>query len=208
MDAVTFLRLGKVFSSVITGNLALLGVAAGQRQAGLAVNGGLALAGYACGVMVGGAVAGVPTRSQPVWPVRVTIALAVELTVLAAFSGGWLAAGGHPAGADRLALLPAGAAAMGVQSAAVRRLGQMSSTYLTSTLTGILTAIALRRPPSEWQRSTGVLIAIVIGAVLGALAATRAPSVVPVAVLTPLAAVLTCSLPAASRPKKLYRFTI
>jgi uncharacterized membrane protein YoaK (UPF0700 family) len=30
LDAVTFVRLGKVFSSVITGNLALLGIAAGQ----------------------------------------------------------------------------------------------------------------------------------------------------------------------------------
>lgn len=47
LDAVTFLRLGKVFSSVITGNLALLGVAAGQHDATLALNGGLALAGYA-----------------------------------------------------------------------------------------------------------------------------------------------------------------
>lgn len=202
MDAVTFLRLGNVFSSVITGNLALLGVAAGQHQGGLAVNGGLALAGYACGVMIGGAVARVPTQSQPVWPVRVTIALAVELALVAAFSGGWLAAAGHPAGAGRLALLPTGGAAMGVQSAAVRRLGEMSSTYLTSTLTGILTAIAIRRWPSEWQRSTGVLITIIIGAALGALAATRAPSLVPVAVLTPLAAVLTCSLPAVSRAAK------
>jgi len=43
LDAVTFLRLGKVFSSVITGNLALLGVAAGQLDAALALNAGLAL---------------------------------------------------------------------------------------------------------------------------------------------------------------------
>ena len=40
---MTFLRLGKVFSSVITGNLALLGVAAGQLDAALALNAGLAL---------------------------------------------------------------------------------------------------------------------------------------------------------------------
>jgi uncharacterized membrane protein YoaK (UPF0700 family) len=39
---VTYLRLGKVFSSVITGNLALLGVAAGQQNLSLAENGGLA----------------------------------------------------------------------------------------------------------------------------------------------------------------------
>lgn len=83
-----------------------------------------------------------------------------------------------------------------MQSTAVRRLGQMSTTYLTSTLTGILEALAIRRWPSQWQRSTGVLLAAVTGAVLGGLAALLAPSTVPAAVLVPLAAVVVCSLPA------------
>ena len=47
------------------------------------------------------------------------------------------------------------------------------------------------------ERSADVLIAIVIGAALGALAATRAPPRVPAAVLISLAAVLACSLPVA-----------
>jgi uncharacterized membrane protein YoaK (UPF0700 family) len=141
VDTVTFLRLGKVFSSAITGNLALLGVAAGQHDATLARNAGLALAGY----VAGAALAGTPDLDQPVWPVQVTRTLAVEFGVLAAFSGEWLAIVGHPAGASRLALLLLAAAAMGLQSTAVRRLGQMSTTYLTSTLTGIISAIALRR---------------------------------------------------------------
>jgi uncharacterized membrane protein YoaK (UPF0700 family) len=197
MDAVTYLRLGKVFSSVITRNLALLGVAAGQHHAGLAINGGVVLAGYGCGVLVGGDFARTPARGQPVWPARVTLALATELVLLAAFASGWLASAAHPAGDGRLVLLATGAAAMGVQSTAVRRLGQMSTTYLTSTLTGILTALVIRRWPSEWQRSTGVLIAIVVGAALGALSVTQAPFLVPVPILTPLAAVLACSLPSA-----------
>jgi uncharacterized membrane protein YoaK (UPF0700 family) len=197
VDAVTFLRLGKVFSSVITGNLALLGVAAGQHQAALAVNGGVALAGYGCGVLAGGAVARTPSRGQPVWHIRVTATLSIELVLLAVFSAGWLVAAGRPAGPGRLALLVITAAAMGMQSTAVRRLGQMSSTYLTSTLTGILTALAIRRWPEDWQRSTGALIAIVAGATLGALTAIWAPVWVPAAVLIPLAAVLACSLPAA-----------
>ena len=67
--------------------------------------------------------------------------LAAELVVLAGFSAGWLASDGHPAGSAHLTLL-AVAAAMGMQSTAVRHLGQMSSTYLTSTLTGILEALA------------------------------------------------------------------
>jgi uncharacterized membrane protein YoaK (UPF0700 family) len=197
VDAMSYLRLGKVFSSVITGNLALLGVSAGQRNTGLAVNAGLALAGYGLGVLAGGALAGIPEKGQPTWPRRATVTLAAELLVLAGFSGGWLAAGGHPSGGPRLALLAAAAAAMGMQAVAVRRLGPMSTTYLTSTLTGVLQALAIRRWPSDWQRSTGVLLAFVIGAVLGGLAALLAPAAVPAAALVPLAAVVTSSLPAA-----------
>lgn len=204
-DAVTYLRLGKVFSSVITGNLALLGVAAGQHNLSLAENGGLALAGYGLGVLTGGAVAGIPAGRQPVWPRRVTVALAAELLVLAGFSGGWLAAAGHPSGGGRLALLAVAGGAMGMQSTAVRRLGQMSSTYLTSTLTGLLHALAALRWPSEWQRSTGVLAAFVAGAAAGASAALLAPSWVPAAVLVPLTAVVVCSLPAVARPARALR---
>lgn len=199
VNAVTYLRLGKVFSSVITGNLALLGVSAGQRNAGLALNGGLALAGYGVGVLVGGALAGTPDKGQPTWPWQATVTLAAELLVLAGFSGGWLAAGGHPSGDSRLALPAVAATGMGMQSTAVRRLGPMSTTYLTSTLTGVLQALAILRWPSEWQRSTGVLLAFVIGAVLGGLAVFDAPSAVPAAVLVPLAVVVACSVPAARR---------
>jgi uncharacterized membrane protein YoaK (UPF0700 family) len=198
VDAASYLRLGKVFSSVSTGNLALLGISAGQRNAGLAVNAGLALAGYGLGVLVGGALAGTPEKDQPTWPRSVTVTLAAELLLLAAFSGGWLAADGHPSGGPRLALLGAAAAGMGMQAAAVRRLGPMSTTYLTSTLTGLLEALAIRRWPSEWQRSTGVLAAFAAGAVLGGLAALQAPAAVPAAVLVPLTAVVACSLPAAA----------
>ena len=42
--------------------------------------------------------------------------------------------------------------------------------------------------PSEWQRSVGGLVALVVGAVLGALAATQSPSWVLAAVVIPEAA--------------------
>ncbi|HVT68249.1 MAG TPA: YoaK family protein [Trebonia sp.] len=193
VDAVTYLRLGRVFGSVITGNLALLGVAAGLREGSQAVSGGVALAGYALGVLAGSAVAGPKADEQPVWPARATLALGVELLVLAGFSGGWLAAAGTPSGTMRLVLLAVAAGAMGVQSAAVRLLGQMSSTYLTSTLTGVLEALAHLRVPKEWQRSAGVLVALVAGAALGAAAAMDSVSLAPVAILVPLAAVILCA---------------
>jgi uncharacterized membrane protein YoaK (UPF0700 family) len=192
VNAVTFLRLGKVFASVMTGNLALFGVAAAQSNGELAINGGLALAGYGVGVLGGAALARTPRDGQPTWPRQVTVTLALELLVLAGFSGGWLAAGGHPSGGWQLALLVVVSAAMGMQATAVRRLGQMSSTYLTSTVTALLEALAMRRWPSEWQRSSGAVCALVIGAMCGGLAALQAPAVVPAAVMVPLAVVLAC----------------
>jgi uncharacterized membrane protein YoaK (UPF0700 family) len=190
LDAVTFLRLGHVFSSVITGNVVLLGVAATQGDGASARNAGLALAGYAAGALACGLIVGTQARGQPAWPRRVTAALAAELVVLLAFSGAWLAAGAHPAGAARLVLLALGAAAMGMQSTAVRRLGSMSSTYMTSTLTGLLAGIATRSPPAGWPRSTGAILAIAAGAALGALAAIWAPWWVPAAIGVPEAAVV------------------
>jgi uncharacterized membrane protein YoaK (UPF0700 family) len=194
LDAVCFLRLGRVFSSVITGNLALIGIAAGERNGGLAANGGLALAGYAAGVVLGTPFAGIAERGQPAWPRRVTVTLAIELGILVVFSAGWLISGSDRGAATRMVLLVLAATAMGVQTAAVRRLGQMSTTYLTSTLTGLFAALAIRRMPEDWQRSLGVIVALVVGAIFGSLAATQSPSWVPVAVLVPQVCVLLASL--------------
>jgi len=83
-----------------------------------------------------------------------------------------------------------------MRSTAIRRLGPMSTTYLTSTLTGLLTALAISRWPAEWQRSVGVLIAIVVGAGLGAVTAMLSPLWVPAAVVVPLAAVVVFKLAA------------
>jgi uncharacterized membrane protein YoaK (UPF0700 family) len=197
LDAVCFLRLGKVFSSVITGNLALLGIAVGEKNGGLAANGGLTLAGYAAGVVLGTLFAGTAERGQPVWPRRVSVTLAVELGILVVFSAGWLVWSSHRGTATRMVLLVLAAAAMGVQTAAVRRLGQMSTTYLTSTLTGLFAALATWRMPDEWQRSVGVIVALVVGAIFGSLTATLAPSWLPAAVLVPQVCVLLGSLAAA-----------
>lgn len=193
VDAVTFVRLGSVFSSVITGNLALLGLAVGERHGALAVNGGLALVAYAAGVLAGGALAGPIEGGQPVWPRRATMTMAAELVVLAGFSAGWLLTGGHPADGVRMTLLALTAAAMGMQGAAVRLLGQMSSTYLTSTLIGIFQTLAVRRVPQDWHRSTGVLVVFMAGAALGVAGGAVSPVLVPMVVMLPLAVVVLCA---------------
>jgi uncharacterized membrane protein YoaK (UPF0700 family) len=194
VDAATFLKLGNIFSSVVTGNLVLLGIAAGGQAGALAVSGGLALGGYATGVLLGGVVAGTAQEDQPVWPAPVSFALGAELTVLAGLTAGWLLTAERPDAEARLILLGLATVSMGIQTAAVRRLGQMSSTYLTSTLAGLVTALAVRRRPPDWQRSTATLLSIITGATLGALTVTWGPAWLPVVIIIPLAFVILASV--------------
>jgi uncharacterized membrane protein YoaK (UPF0700 family) len=186
-DATAFERLGHAFASVITGNLILLGISAVSRGGSSAQFAGCALAGYVIGVFLAAA-RGEP--SERVWPLGATVALGLDLALLVVFAVGWEIVGGHPGRLMQLILLTTAAGAMGVQSAAVRRLGQVSTTYLTSTLTGLVESLAIRR----WSQSHARGLAIIAAAVAGAAGATAlilyARTWLPALQLLPLAAVL------------------
>jgi uncharacterized membrane protein YoaK (UPF0700 family) len=199
VNAVSFLALGKVFSSVITGNLVLLGVAATTHSAPEALHAGLGIAGYAAGVLVAAPLAARRSERAGTWPASVTATLAAELVVLTGFCIGWELSGGSPQDGGQVALLIVAAAAMGMQSAAVRQLGQMSSTYLTSTLLGVLAGLATRTRPEGLGRSVGALAAVVVGALAGGILARSAHAWVPVAVLLPLGVVVARSLAVSRR---------
>jgi len=195
VDASCFLHLGNVFSSVITGNLVLLGVAAATTSSSLAIHSGTALAGYSVGVLIGAPIATRRASGGETWPLSVTVTLAAEFCVLAGFSAGWELTGGNPGTtAARLLLIAALAIAMGIQSAAVRELGGMSTTYLTGTLTAVISELATRDRHPGLARSLGVIAAIVSGAVAGGLVAERAPAWLPAVILTPLAVVVIVSI--------------
>jgi len=194
VDASCFLHLGNVFSSVITGNLVLLGVSAATQSASLAIHSGVALAGYSAGVLVGAPIATRRARGGETWPLSVSVTLVAEFCVLAAFSVGWELTGGHPGSMAQVLLIAALAVAMGIQSAAVRQLGGMSTTYLTGTLTAVVTELVTRDRGPGFARSVGVLAAIVSGAVVGGLVAEHAPAWLPAAIMTPLAVVVIASI--------------
>lgn len=199
VDASSFTGLGNVFASVITGNLILLGVAAGTGMGKLALRAGVALGGYSIGVLVGAPVAAqTPAHpkypSGPAWPSSVTVTLVAELCVLAAFSAGWEVSGGHPDTVLKQVLIAVLAIAMGMQAAAVRRLGQMSTTYLTSTLTGVLAGLVTSTKMEGLRRSVGVLIAIVVAAIPAAILAQHAPRWLPLLILAPLTFVIVASV--------------
>jgi uncharacterized membrane protein YoaK (UPF0700 family) len=194
VDASCFLHLGNVFSSVITGNLVLLGVAAATTSSSLAIHAGTALAGYSVGVLIGAPIATRRTSEGETWPLSVTVTLVTEFCVLAGFSAGWELTGGSPGSTARLLLIAALAVAMGIQSAAVRGLGGMSTTYLTGTLTAVIAELATRDRTPGFVRSLGVLTAVVSGAVAGGFVAVHAPAWLPLVILTPLAVVVIASI--------------
>jgi uncharacterized membrane protein YoaK (UPF0700 family) len=206
VDATSFLALGHVFSSVVTGTMVLLGIAAGTHDPGLALNCALALASYMAGVVVGAPLAvrragrwleGWPirrahraTKHHEIWPSWLTVALALEFCVLAAFCLGWELAGGRPSSVAQRLLLVFVGVAMGIQGATIRQLGEISTTYLTGTLTGLVTGLATGRRPNGLGRSLGIFVALVIGAVLAALIRTYQPVLLPIVVLVPIALVI------------------
>jgi uncharacterized membrane protein YoaK (UPF0700 family) len=206
LDAACFMHLGHVFSSVITGTLVLTGIAAGTGDAALAASCGVALAAYIAGVVAGAPIAArragrwlegwPPSRvhrtaaHREIWPSWLTVALGAEFCVLAAFCAGWELTGGRPSRpAQLLLLIPAGMA-MGIQSSSVRQLGEISTTYLTGTLTGVIASLVNGRVPDGLGRSLGIFTAVVAGALGSALISTYLPAVLPVLMLTPLALVV------------------
>ena len=91
--------------------------------------------------------------------------------------------------AQRL-LLAAVGVAMGIQGATVRQLGEISTTYLTGTLTGVVSALATGRTPDGLRRSLGIFVALAIGAILSALITVYQPALLPILVLAPIALVI------------------
>lgn len=134
LDAVGYLTLG-IFTANMTGSTVLLGIFAGHGLWRAAARVALALACF----VVGAAAASVLTRRLG----RLGGVLAVEAALLAAALAAWAGLLGRPQGLvpepGAFALIAALCAAMGIQSAAVRRVGEqrLSTTYVTGTLTSL-----------------------------------------------------------------------
>jgi uncharacterized membrane protein YoaK (UPF0700 family) len=209
-DVASFTRLGDVFTSVMTGNIVLLGLSLAERSVSLASHTVVSIGGYIAGVAGGTWVShGFKVRSggRPadeegdqarvsVLPGHVSWALFAELVLLAGFTAGWEVTGSRPAGWAQFVLLAVLAAAMGVQSSAVNEMGlaAVSTTFLTGTLTGLVSSLV--RPGQDTPhgpRRFGVLIGLAAGAGLCGLLLTTAAAAVPVLPLAALIAALVLS---------------
>jgi uncharacterized membrane protein YoaK (UPF0700 family) len=178
VDAACYLGLGRVFTANMTGNVVLLafGAAGAQGLPVLAptVSLGVFLVGAAAGGrlaagLVGPAGAKAPEPARRRW---VTIALLLEL-LLVAVAG--VVAVGLPVGgggARRYVVIGLLAAALGLQNATVRRLAvaDVTTTVLTLTLTGLAADswLAGGRSPRAGRRVAAVGL-MAAGALAGAL---------------------------------------
>jgi uncharacterized membrane protein YoaK (UPF0700 family) len=190
VDAVVFLRLD-VFTAVMTGNLVLLGLAIGQGAFRNALRSLVALVAYAGGVVAAARLVGA-TPHDSVWPAHVTRALAIELGLHVVFLAGWVVTDARPDGALAAALIAVSGVAMGIQAATARTLApNMSTTYVTGTLTAFLSELsAVGALGPDARRRVAIVVALLLGAVSGALVLVAAPVLAPALAVLVIGAVV------------------
>jgi uncharacterized membrane protein YoaK (UPF0700 family) len=190
-DAISFTRLGNVFASVMTGNMVLLGVSAGRRDATLAAHAGISFAAYIAGSALGARLCG-HQPSMPQWRNRARAALSVELALFVGVTIGWELSAAHPRETLQLGLLPIAVTAMAVQASLARSMPEQtpSTTYMTGTLTAAVSALMAGSPLRAQQRRIGAVLGLIAGAGLAAILVEEAPRTAPLLVLALLATAL------------------
>ena len=176
VDAVSYLALGRVFVANMTGNIVFLGFAwAGERSLS-AVASLTALAAFLVGAFAGGRLAarrgGHRGRHLAAGSAITLVLLAVALVVAVLIPQPY---GG--VGVGKYALLVLLAVAMGVQNATARSLGvpDATTTVLTMTLTGLVADVQLPEGANpRMGRRIGSVLAMLLGAGVGAVLVLRA----------------------------------
>lgn len=196
VDAISFLGLGRVFTANMTGNIVLLGLAAGRASGSEVVRSAVSLVAFAVGAFVASRVIA-PGAKRDSWSREMTVALSVGVLAQMVFVAGWQAASGRPGEAGEAVLVGVSALAMGVQSGAVRALGVpgVTTTYVTGTLTGLVGGLASAvGAPAERVRRVGVLVALLAGAAGGGLLVVGVRTLAPVLPLLVTAGVVVTAI--------------
>jgi uncharacterized membrane protein YoaK (UPF0700 family) len=183
LDVTAFLRLGGVFASVMTSNLIFVSVAVVKTEATFGTRCAVAILSYVVGVAIGSAIAPPSKNENRLGSRPLSLLLTGELAILVGYAIWWMVVGGHPKGWTQPVLLGLIACAMGGQSAAARQLGNpdASTTYLTGTLTGLVSSLAGRHRPDP--EAVTVIVALVAGAAAGVGLLEAAPITIPLLAL-------------------------
>lgn len=172
VDASSVLGLGKVFTANMTGNVVFLGFAAagvpGFRAAPLLV----AIASFLVGALVAGRTAKAHAdRPERRWLMTSAIIESALLAIASAVAINF-DVGTQTPEARLFAIIALTGLAMGYRNATIRQLkvADLTTTVLTLTLTGLSadsTAAGGANP--NWRRRIGAVLAIFIGAAVGAI---------------------------------------
>lgn len=191
-DALGFLALGSAFTSVMTGNMVLFGIAVAHRDTSALLLTAVAIGAFVAGAGIGAHLAGTPQKGDPVWPHAVTVALRWELALFTAFACAWWILDSTPPSEFFLPLLAVNAAALGLQSSAIQRFGVsgLSTTYLTGTLTHVMIGLVSGHGLRAIGHSAALLAGLVVGAALGAALIRFAPAAFPLTQLLTVGGVL------------------
>src|ERR1035438_4724584 len=201
-DVVSFTRLGNVFTSVMTGNIVLLGLAVARGSVTLATHTIVSIGGYVAGVAgstwIARGFGAIPAETvddnrASGLPSHVIWALFAEFILFAGFALGWDISGASPVGWAQFCLLATVAAAIGMQSATVNRMNltDVGTTYLTGTLTTLVSSLVSPGQPTRYKlRRFGVLFGLAAGAGLSGLLIKTASAGAPALQLAALGTVL------------------
>jgi uncharacterized membrane protein YoaK (UPF0700 family) len=136
IDAVSFLRLGHVFTANMTGNVVFVGFALGGAADLSLLRSLAALGAFASGSVVGGIV----TSRRPRTPARnLLIAMYAEILLLSLAVVAALVTGNGATSVSVYLVIVSTAVAMGLRNAVVRKLAvpDLTTTVLTLTVTGL-----------------------------------------------------------------------
>jgi uncharacterized membrane protein YoaK (UPF0700 family) len=211
VDALSYRGLGHVFTAMMTGNTVMLGLSLAQGEMLAALRSILALMGFAFGVTLGALVVE-RDADESEWPPQVTAGLALEAIILAVFCGLWIWSHSGSGASNVYALIVLLGMSMGLQAAAVRRLGVpgIATTYITGTITSLFVDVvgwsrAGGAPQdhgqtARWEQRVGLLAGVFVVYGLGALSGGLLQAHWPVfASAAPFAAVLIVVASAARR---------
>jgi uncharacterized membrane protein YoaK (UPF0700 family) len=155
-DALTFLELGDLFTSAMTGNVALLAIAIGRGEVLAASRSFTALLAFAVGV--GLATATNAARRDPARPRRgARQLLVIELVLLLGSAALWSGASGRPTGIGLYAVIVLSAMSMGIQAVGARALNSfgVSTIVFTTALIEMVTSATRAAAGSAGGVSSG-----------------------------------------------------
>jgi uncharacterized membrane protein YoaK (UPF0700 family) len=192
VDVISFVRLGGIFASAMTGNLAFLGIYLARLSFYSAIGSGIGLVGF----IVGSGVGNVLTRGRS-RPAALNTLLGTELLLLLVFIAVWFPVGHKNGSLAADVLISLLAVSMGLQSIVGKKinLSNIPTVVFTSTLTnlviGLTDALSAEKfaLPTDTRRQATSFFLYFFGALVAGIFAYLK---VPVLVMLPAGAIFLC----------------